>query len=436
MKTNRLAVVAIAVLAMVGTFLAVPGASAAATPDNGAIAAKYAESGGAAGSLRDAITPLRCSLPQGGCYRAYRYGSIYWSPVTGAHITLGSIAARWAAFNWERGFLGYPTSDENCTLDVAGCVQHFQGGRIYWQPAIGAYAVHGGIGSRWDQSGAERGFLGYPISGENCTLISGGCVQKYQDGYIYWQPSVGAHTIHGSIGTKWVQMGYERNPLGYPVSEEICGGAPLSCVQGFQGGTISWPTSAGVSVNPHPHSVGVVVNKRRPNAPINQTPPDLSWIGSQLMRREAANQMAQLVAGASAAGMPVTTVSGFRSHDTQAGLYNYYVSLYGQAVADTISARPGYSEHQTGLVMDIGNPNGACSLEACFAGTPAGQFAAAHGWRYGFIIRYTNGSDAITGYTYEPWHLRYIGVRTATDMHNRGYRTLEQYFGLAAAPTY
>ncbi|WP_269938454.1 D-alanyl-D-alanine carboxypeptidase family protein [Arthrobacter sp. HY1533] len=430
--TKRLMAALMAVLAMIGATMAAPLPALAATPDNGAVAAKLA----ANPQLGGAITPLRCNLPQGGCYQAYQSGSIYWSAATGAHITTGAIARRWGSLNWERGQMGFPKTDENCTLANGGCVQTFQGGRIYWQSTAGANAVTGAIGSAWDRSGAEQGKLGYPISGENCTLINGGCVQKYEGGYVYWRPSLGAHSVHGSIGNKWVQMGYERSPLGYPTSEENCGGAPLRCVQYFQGGTINWPTSAGVSVNPYQSSVGVVVNKRRPNSPINQTPPDLVWVGSQVMRSEAANQLAQLISGASAAGVPITTVSGFRSHATQTSLYNSYVAQYGQAVADTISARPGYSEHQTGLVMDIGNPSGACSLQACFANTAAGQFAAANAWRYGFIIRYTSGFDAITGYTYEPWHLRYIGVRAATDMHNRGYRTLEQYFGLAAAPTY
>lgn len=378
MKPKGLAFLTAALMVLAGSFSAIATPAAAATADNGAIAAKHA----ANGQLGTAITPLRCNLVQGGCYRAYRNGSIYWSAGTGAHIVTGAIAGRWATLKWERGLMGYPATDENCSLANRGCVQKFQGGRIYWQP------------------------------------------------------SIGSHAVHGAIGSKWVQMGYERSPLGYPVSDESCGGVPLACVQYFQDGTMNWPTSSGVSVNPYPSSTGAVVNKRRPNSPINQAPPDLVGAGSQLMRGEAAFQLSLLVAAASAVGVPVTSVSGFRSHDTQAGLYNSYVARYGQATADTISARPGYSEHQTGLVMDIGNPDGSCSLEACFANTPAGHFAAANAWRYGFIIRYTNGYDSITGYTYEPWHLRYIGVRTATDMHNRGYQTLEQYFGLPAAPGY
>lgn len=381
MKAQQLMSLLIAAVAVVGMALAGAVLAVAQTPDNGAIAAKYVSNGNAV-RLGNATKPLRCSLLQGGCYRDYQKGSIYWSPASGAHIVLGAIAARWAISKWERGLLGYPISDENCTL------------------------------------------------------ISRGCVQQYQGGKIYWQSSVGAHSVHGGIGSKWSQMGYERSPLGFPVGEESCAGAPVSCIQSFLGGTIAWKAGVGVSVNPNAGSFGTVVNKRRPNTPINRTPPDLVWAGSQLMRREAATQMTQLISGASAAGVPITLVSGFRSYDTQAGLYNNYVWQYGQAVADTISARPGYSEHQTGLVMDIGTPNGACALQACFVNTPAGQFAAANAWRYGFIVRYPQGYDSITGYTYEPWHLRYVGVRAATDMHNRGFKTLEQYFGLPAAPKY
>lgn len=382
MKFRQLLSAGAVVLAMLASSLGGVEAASAATPDNGAIAAKYSAAGGASGPLGPALNALRCGLVKGGCYQAFRGGSIYWSSGSGAHITRGAIAGRWAAYN------------------------------------------------------REWGSLGYPITDENCALISHGCVQSYQGGHIYWQSSVGAHAVYGAIGSKWVQMGYELSPLGYPTSDEACSGVPRSCVQQFLGGNIRWTSGVGVSVTPSQNSVGVVVNKRRPNSPINNTPADLVYVGSQLMRREAANQMALLIRGAAAAGVPVTTVSGFRSYASQASLYNYYVSIYGRAVADTISARPGYSEHQTGLALDIGNPNGACALQACFAGTPAGQFAAANAWRYGFIVRYPNGYNSITGYTYEPWHLRYIGLRAARDMHYRGYRTLEQYFGLPAAAGY
>ncbi|WP_207345315.1 D-alanyl-D-alanine carboxypeptidase family protein [Arthrobacter sp. E3] len=358
-------------------------AATAATPDQGVVAAKYASVGGAGGFLGQPVTPLRCGLPAGGCYRQYRGGSVYWSSASGAHVSLGGIRARWASFGWERGFLGYPLTDENCTL------------------------------------------------------VNRGCVQKFQGGLIYWQSSVGAHAVHGGILSKYAQMGYENSPLGYPRSDEACTGTTSkTCTQLYLGGSIVWRTGQGTSVTPTSGSIGYVVNKRRPNAPINRTPADLVVVGSQYMRREAANQLQAMFRAAAGGGVGITTVSGFRSYSTQLALYNQYVAQYGRAYADTISARAGYSEHQTGLVMDIGNPNGACGLSACFATTPAGAFAANHAWRYGFIVRYTNGYTAITGYAYEPWHLRYVGVRVSTAMHNLGYQTLEQYFGLPAAPDY
>jgi D-alanyl-D-alanine carboxypeptidase len=87
--------------------------------------------------------------------------------------------------------------------------------------------------------------------------------------------------------------------------------------------------------------------------------------------------------------------------------------------------------------MDIGNASGVCALQACFESTPAGKFAATDAWRFGFIIRYPAGYEGTTGYTYEPWHLRYVGKTIASEMHAKGgAATLEQYFGLEPAPDY
>lgn len=96
-------------------------------------------------------------------------------------------------------------------------------------------------------------------------------------------------------------------------------------------------------------------------------------------------------------------VSGYRSYAQQQQVYSYYVSIYGQAQADLISARPGHSEHQTGLAVDVGNANGSCGLSTCFGGdTPAGIWVAANAHKYGFIVRYPpNGYTNVTGYSYE-----------------------------------
>lgn len=383
MKCVRFLQGALAAVAAVSLSFSGVVVAAAATPDQGAVAAKYASAGGARGYLGQPVTPLRCGLVANGCYRQYRGGSVYWSSASGAHIALGGIRSRWGSFSWERGFLGYPLNEENCTL------------------------------------------------------VSKGCVQKFQGGLIYWQSSVGAHAVHGGILSKYAQMGYENSPLGFPRSDEACAGTTSkTCTQQFLGGTIGWRTGRGTSVTPGSGSIGYVVNKRTPNSPIVRAPADLVVVGNQYMRREAANQLLAMIKGAARSGVGITTVSGFRSYTTQLAVYNQYVAQYGRVFADTISARAGYSEHQTGLVMDIGNPNGACGLSACFATTPAGAFAASNAWRYGFIVRYPKGYTHVTGYVYEPWHLRYVGVRVSTAMRNLGYATLEHYFGLPAAPNY
>lgn len=179
-------------------------------------------------------------------------------------------------------------------------------------------------------------------------------------------------------------------------------------------------------------SLQVVVNKHRPLNPATYVPAQLVRIQGERLRSEAADAYKQLAKAAKAAGVNIIPVSGYRSYSQQASLYDSYVRQYGQATADTLAARPGFSEHQTGLAMDIGNASGACALQACFATTPAGKWAAANAARYGFLIRYPAGAEAVTGYTYEPWHLRYVGRDLAAQVST----ILEDYFDLEATPDY
>ena len=138
---------------------------------------------------------------------------------------------------------------------------------------------------------------------------------------------------------------------------------------------------------------------------------------------EAASALNLLQQGASAAGFSMPLLSGFRSYTTQKALYNSYVAVDGVEVADTYSARPGHSEHQSGLAFDVGN------IDYGYGDTPAGMWLASHCHEYGFIIRYLKGKESITGYTYEPWHIRYVGVTVATEIHTRAI-TLEEYLGI------
>lgn len=138
---------------------------------------------------------------------------------------------------------------------------------------------------------------------------------------------------------------------------------------------------------------------------------------------EAESQFNTLSAAAAQEGLNLFIYSGYRSYDYQSRIYNNYVSMYGQETADTFSARPGHSEHQTGLAMDIN-----CADDS-FEGTPEAIWLAENCYKYGFIIRYPKGKQDITGYKYEPWHIRYLGVETATAVYNSGL-TLEEYLGI------
>ncbi|MBQ3861890.1 MAG: M15 family metallopeptidase, partial [Clostridia bacterium] len=144
---------------------------------------------------------------------------------------------------------------------------------------------------------------------------------------------------------------------------------------------------------------------------------DLTW--------ECRSALDALSAGAAANGLSIYAISGYRSYEYQLGLYDRYVARDGKAEADRYSARAGHSEHQTGLAVDVN------SLEYAFADTAEGQWLAAHCAEYGFILRYPEGKEEITGYRYEPWHIRYLGVETAKKVAESGL-TLEEYLGVTS----
>ncbi len=183
-----------------------------------------------------------------------------------------------------------------------------------------------------------------------------------------------------------------------------------------------------------PASLWVVVNKGRP-LPSSYAPSDLTVpsIGGGQMRKEASMAIENLARAAAQVGYSVKIISAYRSYSSQASVYNSFVNRDGQAAAETYSARPGYSEHQTGWAVDVGNSSGNCDLEVCFGDTALGQWVAAHAHEYGFIIRYSK--DQPTGYQYEPWHLRYVGVDLAKQLHDAN-QTMEVFFGLPVVTKY
>ena len=196
-----------------------------------------------------------------------------------------------------------------------------------------------------------------------------------------------------------------------------------------------------------PTSLWVVANKQHPLNPKTYAPADLVVPNIPLrgnitstekyVRQPMATALQKMVADAKTQGLSLNLQSGYRSYSFQVSLYNRYVQQQGKAVADSQSARPGYSEHQTGLAADLGSVgHPECDVEDCFGTTSEGKWLATNAYRYGFIIRYPQNMQNVTGYIYEPWHVRYVGVDLATEMHNRGIQTLEQFFGLGNAPDY
>ncbi|WP_434121720.1 M15 family metallopeptidase [Salinicoccus roseus] len=127
-------------------------------------------------------------------------------------------------------------------------------------------------------------------------------------------------------------------------------------------------------------------------------------------------------------GLDFVLVSDFRTYQYQEQLYNNYVARDGQEAADQYSARPGHSEHQTGLAVDVGSADSASNLTVKFGDTPEYAWLKDVAHEYGFIVRYPEGKEHITGYQYEPWHIRYIGDE-AEAVYESGL-SLEEYLGI------
>lgn len=191
-----------------------------------------------------------------------------------------------------------------------------------------------------------------------------------------------------------------------------------------------------------PASIWVIANKLRPLDPKNYAAPDLvstpvRYVNTPILRKVAADAVVEMFAAYQAeTGSELQIQSAYRSYDVQVNVYQGWVNQLGQAGADLTSARPGHSEHQTGLALDISSVPAVCALDQCFADTPEGKWLAANAYKWGFVLRYPNGKTNVTGYEFEPWHYRYVGVPLATAMHDTGIPTLEQFFDLPAAPDY
>jgi len=190
----------------------------------------------------------------------------------------------------------------------------------------------------------------------------------------------------------------------------------------------------------------VVVNKQRPLQPLEYQPLNLRDIESSKnldnsrglqLADQAATALEDLAQAMKAEGAGKLFVnSAFRSYKYQAELFNSQASQYGLAGALARAAKAGHSEHQTGLAADVSVPEQGCAIMQCFGDTVGGKWLAQNSWKYGFIIRYERDTTSTTGYQYEPWHLRYVGVQLATSYSKTGMKTLEDFWGFAPAEFY
>jgi D-alanyl-D-alanine carboxypeptidase len=194
-------------------------------------------------------------------------------------------------------------------------------------------------------------------------------------------------------------------------------------------------SSDGKSIVQNPDDLLVVANKER-NLPADYEPKDLvipnvpfpfkEDLPKKKMRNEAAGALEELFKGAEDQGLELLAQSGYRSYDTQVSIFTFNANQRGKEKANQVSAQPGQSEHQTGLSMDVTSPKVNYGLEEKFGETKEGKWLADNAYQYGFIIRYLKGKEKVTGYSYEPWHLRYVGKENAKEIHDRGI-TLEEY---------
>jgi D-alanyl-D-alanine carboxypeptidase len=172
-------------------------------------------------------------------------------------------------------------------------------------------------------------------------------------------------------------------------------------------------------------------------APSDLVVPAMRDAGGHQLRSEAATALARMASAVAGASGRIGIDTAYRSFATQDALYDKRLARRGRTWTDTWYARPAYSEHQTGLTVDllpVGESN--CAVNDCIDETPQGRWLARNSWRFGYILRYEKGYRSTVGLGFEPWHFRYVGVELARAYHEGGWHTLEGFLGEPAAPTY
>ena len=185
-----------------------------------------------------------------------------------------------------------------------------------------------------------------------------------------------------------------------------------------------------------PDNLGVIINKNFA-LPSDWEPSGLVYIdGRRQLRKEAAEQFSAMKTAIEKEGLGLFVRSAYRSRSSQASSYNSLLNRYGAATADMNVARPGHSEHQLGLALDLVHKAGTSGPLSSMGFGDSKSFAwlVENGHKYGFILRYPKGLAEFHGYVYEPWHWRYVGPEIATAMRDEGIATLEEYYGRHVAP--
>ncbi len=186
-----------------------------------------------------------------------------------------------------------------------------------------------------------------------------------------------------------------------------------------------------------PDSLTVLINKEfslpSDYVPKNLTAPAITFSfrgyhEKKLMRQDAAKSLEELVEAASCKGLRINGVSGYRSYRRQLNIYNKNIMKNGLEYTNKYSAKAGYSEHQSGLAMDVSTNSIRNRLDVSFADTKEGKWLKENCWKFGYIIRYPEGKSHITGYAYEPWHIRYVGNELAKYL-TENELTMEEYYG-------
>ena len=190
-------------------------------------------------------------------------------------------------------------------------------------------------------------------------------------------------------------------------------------------------------IDTKPDSLTVLINKEfslpSDYVPENLTAPAITFSfrghhEKKLMRQDAAKALEELIKASSLEGLRINGVSGYRSYKRQLNIYNKNIIKHGLEHTNKYSAKAGYSEHQSGLAMDVSTNSIKNQLDVSFSDTKEGKWLAENCWKFGYIIRYPQGKSQITGYAYEPWHIRYIGLELAKYLTENNL-TLEEYYG-------